>query len=131
MLTKLWNDNYNNDWKWVLAHEYAHILQYKKGFEYDETKWNELQADFLAGWAITTGLIHSCKSWKTKEKIYLGLADLFYSLGDTGFGSKGHHGTPKQRELALINGVSFANKEGGIHSLNNAWKASVKYIDKQ
>lgn len=35
---------------WILAHEYAHILQYSKGGpHYNETKWNELQEDFLAG----------------------------------------------------------------------------------
>jgi len=36
----------------IIAHEYAHIAQFKYKFPWTEGKWPELHADFLAGWFI-------------------------------------------------------------------------------
>ena len=99
----------------IVFHEYAHIIQFNNGMDRNRhTKWNELQADFIAGllfrYKIITkkiALSNNAMITDTEINLYKKLAtDLFYSLGDTQFGSSSHHGTPLERSYAFYAGLS-------------------------
>ncbi len=84
----------------VMAHEYAHIAQFKYGVEFHplSSKPTELMADFVAGWYVPS---------------YLEISDatrpmeFIASLGDYDFNSPQHHGTPRERLNAYIKGARF------------------------
>ncbi|MCH2491130.1 MAG: hypothetical protein MK211_13385 [Flavobacteriales bacterium] len=145
------SDSYNAGFYvlWILSHEYAHILQFKNNGPYWETtKWNELQADFIAG-SIAAKHIQENNvnildlNWRNQyTQQYANVAIQFFeNLGDTNFGSKHHHGTASERASAFVAGVNFGLSYGtqiinyGTYitsSLNvhAVWNASVDYINK-
>jgi hypothetical protein len=82
----------------IMAHEFAHILQFKLGEDLP-TKQKELEADYMAGWYIAnvsgTALdVASSEALRT-----------FYSKGDYGFNDPNHHGTPQERMRAVQAGL--------------------------
>jgi hypothetical protein len=83
----------------IIAHEYGHILQFKRNYE---TNWGvrqELSADYLAGWYLA--------KTKAPELIKAVVVPLFGSLGDSDFTNEGHHGTPKQRSMKMLSGANL------------------------
>jgi hypothetical protein len=116
------NSKYVNEvYKAVLAHEFAHALQDINGmFEYwSEGKQPELHADFLAGFYIgKNGLI-------TKDKL-ISFADEFFDLGDTAYFDANHHGTPKERTCAFLEGYKVAVDYD--FNIYQAYNAGVDYI---
>ncbi len=133
---------------WILSHEYSHILQYKNGGTiWQKTKWNELQADFIAGSIAAKHILeNSSQSYDVNWKNYYvqqygDVARMFFkSLGDTNFGSPSHHGTPRERSSAFIEGLNYGFQYGvrsyndGYYSqfyllVDNIWQASINYIN--
>ena len=81
----------------ILAHEWGHILQFKKNKIGDWTVQHELSADDMSGWYLS-------RLRETESNISR-IKNAFFSLGDVDYTDKDHHGTPMQRaamfDLAL------------------------------
>jgi hypothetical protein len=94
----------------VCAHEFAHILQYKRGLHdvigaKQTVKRVELNADFLAGYFAGTR-----KSQKSDYPAAV-FATTQHGAGDMDVGSPGHHGTPNERAAAIVRGFEVAYRE--------------------
>lgn len=99
----------------IMAHEFAHILQYKNGGDLP-TKLAELQADYLAGWYM--GNRQNFIQTRAEEAF-----EKFFNLGDFAFNSPDHHGTPEERLAAV--------KEGFAHHrvrIETAYRESYEYV---
>jgi hypothetical protein len=99
----------------IMAHEFAHLLQYKNGNAASGVS-AELQADYLAGWYLG-------KRNGTVQLSERGLASAlrsFYQKGDYDFNSSLHHGTPQQR----ANAVQAGYKNSSLN-LRDAYNASL------
>ncbi len=94
----------------ILAHEYGHQVQFaKKLFEStltgaEATRRTELMADGLG----TYFMVHS-KGEALNATRTLADQKTFYNVGDCGFASDGHHGTPNQRYTTSGWAVSVVN----------------------
>ena len=86
----------------IVAHEHAHIHQYKIGLGLPTLKL-ELHADFLAGWVIG----REVKKGNYTTSVEDGARELF-RLGSTDFTSPTFHGTPEQRLRASKAGSQVA-----------------------
>lgn len=110
-------------WSSILAHEWGHQIQFKNYniWNYpvpafngtpESTRMTELEADFLTGYYLTHKL-GGTYNWKRVEDVL----SAFYNIGDCGFTSPGHHGTPNQRIEAARQGYLYAanqQKKGHI-----------------
>lgn len=110
----------------VIAHEYAHIVDYKYGvLEHASSKKRELFADVFAGMYMA---VRSSKGWFTNmSAVY----QCFEELGDTDFGSEDNHGTPTERNNAVGHGYNyiFGNLNQGIYvDLNAAIREASRYV---
>ncbi|MFD4658231.1 hypothetical protein ACFWP2_21685 [Kitasatospora sp. NPDC058444] len=83
----------------ILAHEFGHHVQYEDGLISDTALTGpeagrrvELMADAFGTYFLT----HS-RGEALNAKRVLDSEKSFYQVGDCGFGSAGHHGTPNQR----------------------------------
>jgi uncharacterized protein len=89
---------------YVLAHEYAHNLQQELGI-FDnrvsrQAKPYELQADCLSGvWAYSVFAEGALQPGDLQEA-----ADAARAVGDFDVGNEQHHGTPDERQSALLTG---------------------------
>ena len=102
----------------ILAHEYGHHIQFQLNlFEPgpdtpEATRRTELMADAYSAYFLSHARGASMQ-WK-RVKQFL---QVFFTIGDCGFSSNGHHGTPLQRMAAAEWGYSVANnyqKQGKI-----------------
>ncbi|AKG20714.1 neutral zinc metallopeptidase [Calothrix sp. 336/3] len=94
---------------YIIAHEYAHAMQTAYGFQPRNTPMSELQADCLAG--VYLGLI---PNMNFDEKDILEISSLAYHIGDYAWGSRHHHGTPKQRLNAVVTGMVGSQNGKGV-----------------
>jgi hypothetical protein len=87
----------------IMAHEFAHILQFKLGEELP-TKLSELEADYMAGWYLgsVSGTWLGVSSSQALRS--------FFSKGDYSFNSPAHHGTPDERLHAVQAGLKDAGQ---------------------
>ncbi|MEU8541390.1 hypothetical protein AB0C52_15600 [Streptomyces sp. NPDC048717] len=94
----------------ILGHEFGHHVQYQKDlFESDlkgpeATRRTELMADAFGTYYLT----HSRGESLNAARV-LSAQKSFYEVGDCGFTSSGHHGTPNQRFNSSSWGASVAN----------------------
>ncbi|MEV7237018.1 hypothetical protein AB0N06_24565 [Streptomyces sp. NPDC051020] len=94
----------------ILAHEFGHHVQYEDGLFASKltgpeaTRRTELMADAFGTYFLT----HS-RGEALNTKRVLDSAKSFYQVGDCGFTSNGHHGTPNQRLASSTWGASVAN----------------------
>lgn len=125
-------------WSSILAHEWGHQIQFLNYgiFGYpippfintpESTRMTELEADFLTGYYLThtRGATYN---WKRVE----GFLQSFFEIGDCGFGSNGHHGTPIQRMAAAKKGYELAasaQKNGHILSQQAVHDAFISSLD--
>ncbi|TDW90335.1 hypothetical protein EV137_4151 [Kribbella pratensis] len=82
----------------ILAHEFGHQIQYSDGLMRtdlpapESARWAELMADAFSAYFLTHAR-GEAMNWKRVQAF----GQMFYQLGDCGFTSAGHHGTPNQR----------------------------------
>lgn len=115
-------------WTGILAHEWAHQIQFKNMNNWypagtfastpEATRYKELEADFLASYYMThkRGAAYNTKR---VAQFY----ELFFEIGDCGFASNGHHGTPLQRKAASDLGFRLAaeaQRQGQVLSIEQA-----------
>ncbi len=95
----------------VLAHEYAHILQFdflNRGVRTrHQGKYPELHADFLAGAYLTQRAFEALRFGTDLRAPIQAAMRQFYQIGDTDFNSPNHHGTPVERMHAFNGGVNY------------------------
>lgn len=100
----------------VLAHEFAHVLQYVRGNNLP-TKLKELHADFLAGYYLG------------RKRLMSGAVERFaralFEMGDFEFWNPNHHGTPQERVQAMSAGY-IAGKSGA--SIHEAYKLGIEHV---
>lgn len=82
----------------VMAHEFAHLLQFRHGV-HQPGKMTELHADFMAGWYLN---LRGRFAWTN----LMPTLKIFYELGDYQFNSPTHHGTPAERLQAAEGGFN-------------------------
>lgn len=87
----------------ILAHEWAHQIQFKYGWMNQGTLLSELEADAFAGFYIV-----AAKQWNTN--MVNGFVNSVYYSGDYNFNSSSHHGTPSQRAAAAAIGIDYGLK---------------------
>ena len=124
-------------WSSILAHEWGHQIQF---LNYDNrvypipafdntpesTRMTELEADFITGYYLT----HKRGATYNWKRIEQGL-QAFFEIGDCGFGSDGHHGTPNQRLASAKAGYELANgteKKGKILSQQEVHDAFIAQL---
>ena len=128
----------NEGGKWmviaIMAHEFAHILQYKHRMKFRSNVQQEIHADILAGWYIAKYLddimgISNDRYFgtlsETGKKHYdlkSGIQLAFAHMGDKEYSSPYHHGNNFARFMAVYHGVDQYDR--GSHndgSGKNAW----------
>jgi hypothetical protein len=84
----------------VMAHEFAHILQYKQGITAEGPWQMEPHADFMAAWA----LVQCPEFWRQMDRTpgsslpqLLVAVKTLFAKGDTLFNDPSHHGQPELR----------------------------------
>lgn len=92
----------------IIAHELGHTLQAIKNSRLT-TMQKELQADFLAGWAIK--LLQRTGAPDIDEVKVFGT---FYNRGDYLFNDPNHHGTRKQRLAAFNEGLEVEDDDPNV-----------------
>lgn len=118
----------------ILAHEFGHQVQFKKNLfdspltGAEATRRTELMADAFATYFMT----HS-RGLSLNAKRLLPSQKSFYEVGDCGFASDGHHGTPNQRLRSSSWGATIAasaQKQGHIQpSLSLASKFDAALLE--
>jgi hypothetical protein len=106
----------------IYAHEFAHHIQFENdyfddplataGDDAEDTRYTELMADAMAAYYLT----HKRGGTLNRKRVQQFL-QVFFQLGDCGFASAGHHGTPNQRLAAAQFGFDVADqaqKQGHI-----------------
>ncbi|MGI8495682.1 MAG: hypothetical protein ACR2L1_10290, partial [Pyrinomonadaceae bacterium] len=92
----------------IMSHEYAHLLQFKLNFPF-RGRWQELHADFMAGWYTARRSRYAPQN--VRESM-----TTFFDNGDYDFNSSQHHGSPEEREEAFMAGArlnfQYANMTG-------------------
>jgi hypothetical protein len=111
-----------NGYGWAIpaieAHEFAHILQYKRHFPLEGTKWCELHADFMAGWFMAWRIFHA------PTNAVPGM-DSFNKMGDNDFTNPQHHGTPAARTAAYKAGFDCLPTNP---TASQAYDAGIAYL---
>jgi uncharacterized protein len=91
---------------YILAHEYAHAAQIAGGSRLRNITKIELQADCLAGYYMSVMPDVSFDDKDMEE-----IAEIAFRVGDYEFNNRQHHGTPKERALAVLTGFRDAQIE--------------------
>lgn len=99
----------------VLAHEYAHILQFdflSRGARLrHQGHPPELHADFLAGVYMGQRALEAARFHATDLRPQLvGAMQQFYSIGNLDFNNPGTHGTKPQRLAAFRGGIALVEE---------------------
>ena len=106
----------------VYAHEFGHHIQFENDYFNDPlalpnntpetTRYTEMMADAFAAYYLT----HK-RGGAMNQKRVRQFLEVFFDIGDCGFDSPGHHGTPDQRMRAAEFGFQIADqaqKQGHI-----------------
>ena len=107
----------------VCAHEFAHILQFKRGLFKrfpPNSKHSELHADYLSGWF--SGL----RKLNNPDYPAATFAAKARATGDFNTGSPTHHGTPDERGAAVENGFLASARDK--LKLSDAIEAGIRYV---
>jgi len=101
----------------IMAHEFAHIVQYKHGMS-PEGPWQmEPHADFMAGW-----FLHWChaqdrihvkidKTTIATEDMVEATIKALFELGDYAFNDSAHHGEPEFRAAMVRAGYELGSPD--------------------
>lgn len=110
----------------ICAHEFGHILQYKKGLDtkvgagQPTVKRIELQADYFAGYFAG---VRKIERPGFPAAVF---ALTQYNAGDNMINNPNHPGTPDERAAAIVKG--FETAFGERRPLSDAIEASVNYV---
>jgi predicted metalloprotease len=110
----------------VCAHEYGHILQFKRGLVAPlragqrTVKRVELHADYLAGYYAGR------RKLDKPDYPAAVFAHTQHSFGDNQVNHPSHHGTPKERADAIIMGFNVGNKDK--RELEEAIQIGLNYV---
>ena len=110
----------------VCAHEYAHILQFKRGLVgplragQSTVKRVELHADFLAGYYAGR------RKLDKPDYPAAVFAHTQHGFGDNAVNNPSHHGTPVERANAIIAGFNAGNKDK--RQLEEAINTGFNYV---
>jgi hypothetical protein len=119
----LWNDEYIKNQGFalpaIMAHEFAHAMQYSRGFPYGG-KWLELHADYMAGWFAG----HRGRFAAQND---IGILQSFFNKGDYDFFSQRHHGTPQERANAFFEGFRL-NRQFNAAFGGQAYDYGLQYV---
>lgn len=111
----------------IIAHEYAHIIDFKYGALQNATpKQRELFADVFAGMYMF--VLYNLNGRYTDIQ---GVFNCFEDLGDTQFGEEDEHGSADERSDAVKHGYNFMvqSYQSGIRiDLKAAIKEAVSYV---
>ncbi len=125
-------------WSSILAHEWAHQIQFAYFSQWtdypvpqfigtpESTRMTELEADFFTGYYLTDKR-GGTFNWKRVEDFL----STFFEIGDCGFDSPGHHGTPDQRLEAAYEGFKLADdmlKKGHVLSATEVHQAFLESL---
>jgi hypothetical protein len=93
----------------IMAHEYGHHLQYRKGFHTgastpEASRRLELMADADAAYELTHARGAAMQAKRVEE-----FSRVFRAIGDCNFFAVNHHGTPDQRARAAQWGYQLAD----------------------
>jgi hypothetical protein len=80
----------------IMAHEFAHIVQLRRGAGRNRVMYLELHADCMAGWYLERS--------RRGDFDIQPFARSLYEKGDFAYWNRSHHGTPRQRIRAMIAG---------------------------
>jgi hypothetical protein len=100
----------------ILAHEFAHIMQFKLIQGFQGSSRAELHADYMAGWYLAREMASLITDPQSSLKA-------FFEIGDYEFNSPDHHGTPEERLGALERGWSV-----GALSPYDAFTSGRRYV---
>lgn len=123
-------------WAGIMAHEWGHQLQFNNRGNWtypgvdlsdpaEDTRSTELEADFFTGYYLTHKR-GGTYNWKGVNDFL----ELFFNIGDCGFTSPGHHGTPIQRLEAARQGFLMAQSEQKKGKISNAQTVHDTFISK-
>lgn len=123
-------------WSGILAHEWGHQIQFQNIDHWtypipafnntpESTRMTELEADFLTGYYLTHKR-GGTYNWKRIEDVL----SSFYNIGDCGFESSGHHGTPNQRLEAARQGYLLATGQQKKGHISDALEIHEAFIGK-
>jgi len=110
----------------ICAHEYAHILQFKRGLVaplragQSTVKRVELHADYLAGYYAGR------RKLEKPDYPAAVFAHTQHGFGDNAVNHPSHHGTPKERADAIIMGFNVGNKDK--RQLEEAIQIGINYV---
>lgn len=121
----------------VLAHEWAHHIQFQNGYfddpvptfdpagpnQAEATRYTELMADAMAAYYLTHSRGETLRQQRVEQFL-----EVYFQIGDCSFASPGHHGTPNQRMAAAHFGFDLAaaaKKQGEIMSSEDFHDAFV------
>lgn len=106
----------------ILAHEWAHILQYRLGFQGD-TPHREQHADCMGGWFL--GLFS--RSTNGMGVDITTAARSIFSKGDLAFNDPTHHGTPDERLFAVLDGYQMVTM--GVMNPQQAFQMAANKVN--
>jgi hypothetical protein len=112
----------------VCAHEFGHILQYKRGIArvlnggQATAKRVELHADYLAGFYA------GMRKLRKSDYPAAVFATLQHSSRDYSINSPDHHGTPDERAGAIVRGFEAAHRDR--RSLAEAIQIGINYVSR-
>lgn len=124
-------------WNGILAHEWAHQIQFNNEEWYpngaadnapEATRTIELEADFFTGYFVTHKK-GATQNWNRTQQFL----ELFFNIGDCNFTSDGHHGTPLQRMEAARRGYLLARRmkdKGKVLTADQVHKRFLNQLDK-
>jgi hypothetical protein len=108
----------------ILAHEFAHIRQFKEGMDPAGPWQMEPHADFLAGWFVgrshKNAVIKLPTLW-TASQVEAAAREMF-ERGDLAFNTPDHHGHPEMRAAMVRSGY-----ESGASSIENAFRKALAW----
>jgi len=102
----------------VMAHEFAHLTQFKHGSVNvnEPVRRMELHADFMAGWYLR---LRGQYAWTN----LMPALRIFFDLGDYQFNAPQHHGTPAERLSAAQAGFN-----SGAPDAAQAYALGLQYV---
>ena len=129
---------YSNAWSVgaVMAHEWAHIAQFNTGIRTRDGRvvGLELMADTVSGWYLAKKLQLIGQILGPVNVQQIGADDqtaaarAVYSLGDTNFTSRNHHGTHEQRLGAFVAGHNIGMRGGTFqHIFQFAYSKFIRH----